>query len=60
MSIGIGTGRCIGAAMRALHTPEVFIQDDEGVVQLLPGDGSRADDPSTWEEAQAISLDDRD
>ncbi|MET8622452.1 ferredoxin [Kitasatospora sp. NPDC004669] len=62
MEIEIDTGRCIGAAMCTRHAPEVFTQDDEGVVELLPGGAARADDPLVREAAlacpvQAITVD---
>ncbi|MGW3039838.1 ferredoxin [Kitasatospora sp. NPDC001159] len=61
MDIGIDTDRCVGAAMCTRHAPEVFTQDDEGVVELLPGGAVQADDPLVREAAlacpvQAITL----
>lgn len=61
MGIEIDTDRCIGAAMCARHAPEVFTQDDNAVVELLPGGAARANDPLVREAAlacpvQAITL----
>ncbi|MFD8235273.1 ferredoxin [Streptomyces sp. NPDC059696] len=52
----MATDRCIGAAMCAMTAPEVFTQDDDGVVRLLPGGAERAGDPRVREAARACPV----
>ncbi len=56
MGITIDTDRCIGAAMCVLHAPEVFTQDEDGVVELLPGGAEAVDHPLVEEAAQACPV----
>ncbi|MFF2142011.1 ferredoxin [Kitasatospora sp. NPDC058190] len=56
MDIELDTGRCIGSAMCTRHAPEVFTQDDEGVVELLPGGAARSGDPLVREAAEACPV----
>jgi ferredoxin len=56
MGIEIDADRCIGSAMCTRTAPEVFTQDDDGVVELLPGGGARADDPLVREAALACPV----
>ncbi|MEE1783278.1 ferredoxin [Streptomyces sp. SP17BM10] len=60
-SIEIDADRCIGAATCTRLAPDVFTQNDDGVVELLPGDAARADDELVREAAlgcpvQAITV----
>ncbi|MER6301894.1 ferredoxin [Kitasatospora sp. NPDC001539] len=54
--IEIDTARCIGAALCTRHAPEVFTQDDDGVVELLPGGTGTAADPLVREAAEACPV----
>lgn len=43
--ITVDRDRCIGAGQCVLAAPDVFTQDDDGLVELLPGHESAAGDP---------------
>lgn len=43
MSIAVQTSACVGAGQCALVAPDVFDQDDEGIVVLLEKDPQGAD-----------------
>lgn len=61
MSIAVQTGACVGAGQCALVAPDVFDQDDDGIVLLLKPNPQGADlDAATRAvrlcPARAISL----
>lgn len=56
IGIEIDTGRCIGAANCTRHAPDVFGQNQESVVELLPGGLARADDPLVREAVLACPV----
>jgi ferredoxin len=43
MSVVVQTSACVGAGQCALVAPEVFDQDDDGIVELLVEDPEGAD-----------------
>ena len=43
MSVVVQTSACVGAGQCALVAPEVFDQDDDGIVMLLEADPQGAD-----------------
>ncbi|MEU8515112.1 ferredoxin [Kitasatospora sp. NPDC048722] len=60
-SIEIDADRCIGSATCTRLAPDVFTQDDDGVVELLPGGAAQADGSLVREAAlgcpvQAITV----
>lgn len=54
--IAVDTDRCVGAAMCVRHAPGVFTQDEDGVVQLLPGGAERGDPGQVAEAAEACPV----
>ncbi|MFC5719439.1 ferredoxin [Streptomyces gamaensis] len=62
MRITIDRDRCIGAGQCVLLAPRVFTQDDDGLVELLPGHqeaagDARVRDVPTACPVQAVEID---
>ncbi|MGC4788316.1 ferredoxin [Micromonospora sp. DT178] len=62
MNITVSAGSCIGSGQCALSAPDVFDQDDDGVVVLVDGRPAEAFHDLVYEAAmrcpvQAISID---
>ena len=45
LRLGVDRDRCVGAGMCALTAPEVFDQDDDGIVVLLEAEPSDDQQP---------------
>ncbi|MET9290666.1 ferredoxin [Streptomyces sp. NPDC003077] len=61
MRITIDRERCIGSGQCVMTAPGVFTQDDEGLVELLPGHENGTSDPDVRHvpatcPVQAVSL----
>lgn len=56
MAVQLSPDLCIGAAQCTRNAPEVFTQDEDGLVRLLPGASPDPHDPAVREAALACPV----